>query len=303
MVELSPDSELDDVFSSVANDTRLDILRALWEIHMESEPDGPEPEPVPFSTIRERVGTRDSGRFNYHLHELVPQLVRSHGDGYTLTYAGTRVIGAAVSGVYTERDATLEKFPISDCPNADCDGRMEAGYEMEHVVVECDSCDVTSTMSAPPILVEAHDPESDPDVLGKFTLTNLQKIVRGFCVLCSGPSEATIDPSPGAYLDATERENERVRIVHECEECGALAHTNAVTLLLDHPAAISLLHDGGVDYREALLWRGTKDVDIVERVIDDDPVRIEVTITAGEEELTALMDGNLDVLEYDRNDR
>jgi len=65
----------EDAFSLVANETRMDVLKALWEA------DGPRS----FSALRERVGVRDSGQFNYHLGKLVGHFVRKTADGYRLS--------------------------------------------------------------------------------------------------------------------------------------------------------------------------------------------------------------------------
>jgi hypothetical protein len=74
-----------DPLSVLGHEVRMDILRAL------AEADGP----VSFSRLRERVGLRDSGTFNYHLQELCRYFVRETREGYELGDAGSRVIGAA----------------------------------------------------------------------------------------------------------------------------------------------------------------------------------------------------------------
>lgn len=61
-----------DAFEILGNDTRLAILLALWEA---KEPGPPFAEPseraVSFSELRDRVGVKDSGQFNYNLDKLV----------------------------------------------------------------------------------------------------------------------------------------------------------------------------------------------------------------------------------------
>lgn len=78
----------DDAFAVLGNETRLEILRSL------SDADGP----VSFSDLREHVGMRDSGQFNYHLDKLVGHFVTQADDGYALRQAGDRVIEAILSG-------------------------------------------------------------------------------------------------------------------------------------------------------------------------------------------------------------
>lgn len=284
---------LETTFSLVANKIRLDILRALWDIYTENP--SPKPDPVQFSTLKERVGVRDSGQFHYHLNELVPQFVSHHEEGYTLTYAGGRIVGAGFSGVYTDTDATLDSRAIGECSN--CDGTLELRYEQGHTIVECDSCDATRVMSAPPILVVAHDVEANPELLGRFTLAQLQQTIRGFCTLCSGPVEGTVADSS---LDSESDASEGVKVTYECTECGAPFYTAATMAVMDHPAVVSLLHDAGIDYREIPSWDITRALDSEERIRDHDPVCVEVTVTVGGDELTLVLNETLDVIEYSR---
>ena len=291
MPETDSDSTLDEVFGAVADETRLAILRALWEERTAGE--GRDRDPVSFSTLRDAVGVKDSGRFNYHLDQLVPNFVHDAEDGYRLTYAGRRIIGAAVSGAYTDTGTELEATPVGPCSDPECDGEIAARYGAGTVSVECDTCDAESAISAPPILVGAHDPAKDPDVLDRFVLTVIQKTIRGFCRLCSGPMEARV---ARGELDGWH--DEGVTVVHECQECGSTSYTPAVATVIDHPAVVSLLHDAGIDYRDGLLWRETDAFDWEESVVDEDPVRVAVTIRAGGEELVVTLDGTLDVVEY-----
>ena len=300
MDDASPTPDLEDVFGVLANDTRFEILESLWEAHTESPEEivGPERDPVPFSELRERVGVRDSGRFNYHLSELVPRFVKHREDGYVLSHAGAGIIGAAVSGVYTETDTELDATRVNDCGNQDCEGTLEASYEDGHVTVECDACDVRVVMHAPPILVGAHDVESNPDALQQYTLLEIQKTIRGFCSLCNGPIDARVARTQLA--DETPADG-RVKVTHVCRECGLVSHTSAVSLLLDHPAVVSRLYEAGYDYREIALWRRPDTVESVESIVDDDPVRVEVTVTIDGKSLTFLLDEELSVIEFDRS--
>lgn len=290
--EDSTDS-LEGVFSLVGNDIRLDILQTLWDSYTDDP--SPQPEPVPFSTLKDQVGVRDPGQFHYHLDELVPKLVTHHDEGYTLTDAGARIVGAGYSGVYTDTDVTLEARAIDECSN--CGGTLGLRYEQGHAVVDCNGCDATRIMSAPPILVGAHDVEANPGLLGTFTMTQLQQTIRGFCYLCSGPVEGAIVASS---LNGETDANESIKVAYECTECGAPFYTAATTAVLDHPAVVSLLHDAGIDYREISSWEVQRTLGSEERVRDDDPVRVEVTVTVDDDELTLVLDENLDVIDYSR---
>lgn len=69
-------------FDLLSAETRLRIVRALLAA---------DPQPVRFSELRNRVGTRDTGQFNYHLGRLRGDLVEKSDGGYVLTSAGRRL--------------------------------------------------------------------------------------------------------------------------------------------------------------------------------------------------------------------
>lgn len=105
--------EAADALAALADETRLAILRELADADA----------PLSFSTLRERVGVRDTGRFNYHLTELCGYFVRDVDGGYELGYAGDRVVAAADGAAgdpTTVRPAgDDEECPV--CGDRDCD--------------------------------------------------------------------------------------------------------------------------------------------------------------------------------------
>lgn len=68
----------------LTNDTRRNILTTLWAADT----------PLTFTTIREHVGTPDSGRFNYHLQRLTQRCVQKTPEGYVLTPRGKEFVEA-----------------------------------------------------------------------------------------------------------------------------------------------------------------------------------------------------------------
>lgn len=62
----------DDAFAVLGNETRLGILRALWDAYNPQETDNS----VPFSEFYDRVGFDDTGNFNYRLGKLTGDFVR-----------------------------------------------------------------------------------------------------------------------------------------------------------------------------------------------------------------------------------
>lgn len=67
-----------ETFSLLANEDRLAILKAVVRADKREET------PFSFSTLREAVDIRDSGRFSYHLQELTSHFLTRSTDGYSL---------------------------------------------------------------------------------------------------------------------------------------------------------------------------------------------------------------------------
>lgn len=94
----------------------------------------------------------------------------------------------------------------------------------------------------------------------------------------------------------------RIAVVND-QGCGSVSHTTAGVLVLDHPTVVSLLHEAGIDYRRVPLWERPRAFEYEETVRSEDPVRVDVTLTVEDRTLTVVLDGNLDVIEYRREDR
>lgn len=78
----------EEVFSAVANETRFDILRTVWDLTKTGSGDGS----ATFAAVRAETGVQDSGQFNYHLQELSPRFVRKTEEGYEATHAGSQLV-------------------------------------------------------------------------------------------------------------------------------------------------------------------------------------------------------------------
>ncbi|MFC6731394.1 DUF7351 domain-containing protein [Haladaptatus sp. GCM10025893] len=133
------DTRPDEAFALLGNETRVAILRELADAS---------DTPLSFSALRERVGMRDSGQFNYHLGKLTGIFIDKVDAGYRLRYAGAHVMGAILAGAY-EQAGTVGPFSLDDpCPV--CGGTLEFSYEDERALVVCADCDRTTLQSSVP---------------------------------------------------------------------------------------------------------------------------------------------------------
>lgn len=109
----------------------MEILRTL----------GDADESLSFSKLRDRVGPRDSGQFNYHLGKLEGHFVTQTDDGYVLRRAGESVLEAVLSEAVTEAPV-LERTRINQSCFL-CGAPVEVSYAQERFGVYCTECDGT----------------------------------------------------------------------------------------------------------------------------------------------------------------
>jgi DNA-binding transcriptional ArsR family regulator len=275
----------EEAFGLLGNETRVAILYALAE--------SPE-DPVTFSELREQVGTRDSGQFNYHLGKLADHFVRKVEDGYELTVAGTGVVGALRAGRYTA-DVAIDPIELSDpCPR--CGGRIRVSYEDEYVRMTCTECeDWGNRFTFPPGTVEQFDREELPEAFDRWLGTTVERTVSGFCPNCSGRVDGTLESAPDRV--------QGVAATFDCDRCGVVAKMNPVALLYFHPAVVSFYHDHGIDVLSSPSWRIDRGSDQTVEQLETDPLRVRVEIIIDDERLVATVDETASVASVERRSR
>jgi len=317
-----------EAFAALGDETRLAILLALWEACDPTDPD----DGVPFSELRERVGVSDSGRFNYHLDRLEGRFVRRVENGYALRRSGRQLVRTVVAGTGIE-EPTLEPTEIdADCPF--CGAPLAVTYEDEWLYKVCTECPgayegggtVPDGYLAGAALAPAGLTDRTPAEAWAAALTrayqDTKTLVEGVCNECSGPVDRILEvceahdldtgsdgSGGGAGTDAgvcgTCGRRYAATAVVACRVCENYHAMPPRTLVVNHPAVVSLYHERGVDLHYDLddVESVRRRTDLVarheQRVVSTDPPRVLVTVVYEGTELRLIVDGDLNVSEVD----
>ncbi len=280
--------DADDAFGVLSDETRIEVLRALWDA---------EDREATFSELRDAVGMRDSGQFNYHLGTFDGQFVAETEDGYRLTTAGAQLVGALLSGAYTQ---TLDVDTVEmadDCPR--CGSSLSFTYDDGTAEIGCDDCPHVNHFLVPPGAFAGYDAQAYPRVAARYGRKFVRSSRDGFCPLCDGRMAETVLPLASTVeADDVPAWVENVPTCRfDCERCGEVVVADLGTTLAEHPAVVSFHHERGVDVSGEPLWRFTAlDTDSA-RFERRDPVRASVTYEAGGDELAVTVDESLSVVE------
>lgn len=280
MSETLPAKEVTDAFAILGNETRLSILRTLWML-----PGGT----GTFSELHHAVGMRDSGQFNYHLGRLVDRFVVKDDEGYRLTGAGMKVLGAVVQGAYSSSTRIPPYAFDETCIR--CDATLLASYEDEQMAVLCPRCpDIRFDSYLPPTIVDDHDRADLPKVFDRWVRVFIDTVRRGFC------------PNCGSHIDPTLRTNIEdigVGISYACDRCPQAPLLSPGMFLAGEPEVVSFFHRHGIDLSARPVWQTEFLTLPTGSVVSETPLVVERRIRAGDEVLVATLDGSLAVT-YER---
>lgn len=263
MACMSPATSPTDLFELIGQETRMAILQALVEQDRTSE------DPVvPFSELQRRADIEDTGRFNYHLGQLLDSLVVRTDDGYRLSKFGRRVLRPMATGFY-DPDIDIGDLDLpGECP--DCGGSLHVRHSENVMQVVCSSDHVINygLLGSPGLLAE-HTPEDARTAIGLLSTHGVELGTAGICPVCHGRTEGNIErlESRDCYVFRA-----------PCEHCGNDFMTPVGGCIGTHPQVVGLYADHGIDIRSTVPWRHPFRRPGAEEVVSRDPFRVGVLV-------------------------
>lgn len=305
---------LAEAFAALGNETRLEILNALWELRgVEDIFPG---QPVPFSTLRKHVGMSDGSQFNYHLKQLVGRFVRQTEGGYQLRRAGAYVINAMLAGTLTDK-VTLDGISIdTPCPLCGASVVLNVGTDrtIDWLTPCCTACE--GSFKAPGVpsgALELVDLLSPAGTRGRtptetyhaqsiWTKHQVLMMVERVCPTCSGKVSVTSricedHAVSEGYLCAHCDTIWEIMFTHTCNVCETTWYIPSDRHLLIDPTVVAFYHDHGYSLW-GLDWVRIELETIEEQtILSEDPLQILVTITIDSDQLEVILGSEGEIIE------
>lgn len=308
-----PSLSPNDAFELLGNEIRMEVLQTLSK----------ESGPLSFSELRDRVGVRDSGQFNYHLGQLTDHFIAKTEAGYELRQSGRRVIQAVLSGAITQ-DPVVERTPINQ-PCFYCGTPIDVSYREGEVRMHCSECqpsvdeesgdvdngspeeqDVLGYVRLPPAGVVGRSAEEILQSAYTWYYNQVVTMADGVCPRCSAALEHPVsacenhDDSKGICERCGNRS--AARITYRCPNCLFERELGLSNHFLDNRELQQFALRHGVDVISPSFERvyasvGENETD----VLSTSPLKARITFDIDEDRLTLTIDEELSVTEVARS--
>jgi hypothetical protein len=284
-----------DAFEILGHELRLSIVETLG---VRQRANSWTPMPMEFEKLRREVDSRDSGRFNYHLNELLGTYVEQSDDGYILTPAGFEVSSAILRGSYADVSAGPVEGPIdSECPV--CAADVTGVYDDGILRIRCPEHGDVFSNTVPPAVAIGRDIDAIHIAAERDVRRTVEQARDGICPECFGRIDVTIPAGGTGHEEPAPvgADSEDILARFECQRCQLSFDAEVHWLPLDHPAVVAFYYDHGIDIRP----RNHVDFDgISHAIVSEDPLRVRVKFTADDERLEVTIDGDGTVVETER---
>ena len=303
----------DEAFAALGNETRVAIIRALWEANAHRVYDDIDAtdHTISFSELRRAVNIRDNGQFNYHLSKLVPHFVRQTEAGYRLSEPGRKVARAVVANAGGDALGLTESLE-GGCPF--CGGALQAGYEDHWLRVKCTACPGEFGDSAPdgtlfhaPLARQAIEDQSSDEALSRGIyrcMLDLPYLMQGMCRECASTIDASLsicethntDDGPCAECNTMHPVWGELR----CDTCRFAKRLPIDVCVLGLTPVIAFLYDREIDvFAAALDGLSALETQLQTEVSVESGVT--VSISDGTESLEVTIDDSMGVREAIRD--
>jgi len=288
-----------DIFRLLADDTRVDILRAVAVAQYELEQIGSGAAELAFSEIYEHIDVENTSKLSYHLGELTGVYLRKSDDGYSLSHAGERIVRFILSGNY-EQPESFGPEPLDGVCVFCGEEALEAKLSHQFFRIDCTACEQQVTgQPITPAQVRTRDGKSLVQSVKLRSAEDARQIRRGMCPECGAKLSADVAAVPESPLPDTDS----FVVTSSCEECLRKYNSPLTYSVVYHPASIAFHWDRGVDVTAHGIWEFHEHVykgRWTSEQTASDPDEYEVVLRHGDDAVRLYLDSTATVLRTER---
>ncbi|MBX0297619.1 winged helix-turn-helix domain-containing protein [Haloarcula nitratireducens] len=288
-----------DIFGLLADDTRIDILRAVAVSQYEGEQVGAGAAELAFSEIYDHVDVENTSKLSYHLGELTGAYLRKSDDGYSLSHAGERIVRFILSGNY-EQPESFGPEPVAGTCVYCGEEALEAERSHQFFRIDCTACD-QQVMGQPitPAQVRTRDSESLVQSVKVRSAEVAKQIRQDMCPECGAQLAADIVAVPDSPLPAADS----FVVTSTCNACLREYNSPLTYSVVYHPASIAFHWDRGIDVTTRGLWEFHEYVyegQWTSEQTASDPDEYEVVLRHGDDAVRLYLDSTATVVQTER---
>lgn len=284
-----------EIFRLLADETRVDVLRAIAVAQYELDRPEAGPAELSFSEIYDRVDVENTSKLSYHLGELTGTYLQKSDDGYSLTHAGERIVRFILSGNHTQADS-FGPEPVDGTCVFCGEEELEARLSQQFFRIDCSACD--RQVTGQPI-TPAQARTRDTDALIRSVklqgAADYRQIRRGLCPECGARLTAEVVALPESPLP----EADSFLVTSRCEECLRTYNSPLTYSVASHPASVAFHWDRGIDVTAKGIWEFHEyvhDGRWTSEQVASEPAEYEVVLRHGDDAVRLSLDSTATVL-------
>ena len=288
-----------DIFQLLADDTRVNILRAIAVAQFELEGVGTGPAELAFSEIYDHVDVENTSKLSYHLGELTGTYLRKTEDGYSLSHAGERIVRFILSENYKQPDS-FGPEPVEGVCVFCGEEALEARLSHQFFRIDCTACEQPVTgQPITPAQVRTRDGKSLVQSVKLRSVETARQIRREMCPECGAQLSAEVVAVPESPLP----DADSFVVTSTCEECLREYNSPLTYSVVYHPASIAFHWERGVDVTTRGIWEFHRNVyegRWTSEQTTSDPDEYEVVLRHGDDAVRLYLDSTATVERTER---
>lgn len=284
-----------DIFQLLADDTRVDILRAVAVAQYEQGQIGAGTAELTFSEIYDHVDVENTSKLSYHLGELTGTYLRKSDGGYSLSHAGERIVRFILSGNYEQPESFGPESVDGVCIFCG-EEALEASLSHQFFRIDCTACEKQVTgQPITPAQAKTRDSDALIRSVKLRSAEDARQIRRGMCPECGAHLSADVGEVPESPLP----DADSFVVTSTCKECLREYNSPLTYSVVYHPASIAFHWNRGVDVTMRGLWEFHESVyggQWTSRQISSDPDEYEVVLRHEEDAIRLYLDSTATVV-------